>query len=273
MKRTKFSFLLLVLIAFSLDAQEGFDFDENPVPFFDLNITDSYEVVSEKLRGSGYEVIVREVEEEMYRRQITEKYRTEHIFVMWPDNQIIEENMNRNFLLRHIGGQIANFTKFSIPKKEFDILVEIFLSRDDCVTTEDNGFINYEVIISSLRFALQYNPKSGLGTFSYTNSDFFVPWDVWEREEWERAERESKERERQERKEREKEKSEEETGVWGGNGETVDTTDTYNADSEAIPADSENIAANNRKNLTWLFFLLLIPLAILGIFVFKKKRK
>jgi hypothetical protein len=258
MEKTKFSFLLMVLIAFPLNAQEGFDFDDNPIPFFDLNITDSYKVVSEKLRNPGYEVVLYEVEEDWYRLQITEEYRTEQIFVMWPDNQILEEGMNMNFLLRHIGGQIASFTKFSISKSEFDILVEIFSHRDDCVITEFkhilSDLIDYEITIGSLRFALQYNARSRLGTFSYANSDFFVPKEEWEEatEVWEGY-------------------SENVEDTTGDNKAGVDAMDTDNAYSGSIPADNKNVAADSRKNLTWLLLLLLIPL-VFGVFMLKKRR-
>jgi hypothetical protein len=176
MKKNAFFLLLLVFIVFSMHAQKkiNFSFEDNHIPFFDLKTTDSYETVRRKLSGPGYEVIT---EEDQYRDIISEKYKNERVYVMYPNNQILEENENMNFLLWYIGGEIASFTKFLIPKSEFDILVEAFGLRSDCIRKESHSmlsdFITYEVTIGKLRFSLQYNKRSGFGTFLYSNLDFF----------------------------------------------------------------------------------------------------
>jgi len=53
----------------------------------------------------------------------------------------------------------------------------------------------------------------------------------------------------------------------------MDVSDAGNTDSEAMPFDKEDIAKNNRKKFTLLFFLLAIPLVIFGLFLYNKKRR
>jgi len=52
----------------------------------------------------------------------------------------------------------------------------------------------------------------------------------------------------------------------------VDTIDAGNAYSESISVDNGNIAANSRKSLVLLIFLLLMPLAIFGYLMLKRKQ-
>jgi hypothetical protein len=56
-----------------------------------------------------------------------------------------------------------------------------------------------------------------------------------------------------------------EENITDGDKIGVDERGTSNTDSEAI-------LINNRKNLTWLFSLLLIPLVIFGVFMLKRKQ-
>ena len=228
-----------------------FNFYDNPIPFFGLNIMDSYDVVIEKISGLNYVVIV---EEDKYRVNINNKYINDRHFIMYPDNQIMEEQETLNFILSYIGDQIASFSKYRIPKPEFDILVEVFIRRNDYVRNEFHDYlsslINYEVKIDNVQFNLQFNEITGLGVFSYTNLDFFSfsdDGDVFI------------------------ESSIESSHI----NNNTDNNELLLIDTVDASIEIESIVANKLpyKTLFLLAFLMFVLISIFVVFVFKRKAK